>query len=61
MLILTVYCKPNRRRPVQFGCAPILRDLQADIPAAWCIQCGSEVFAQGQDRCTRCRSMKGEK
>ena len=61
MLTLIVYCKNHRRRPIQFGYTPIFRDPQADIPFAWCSLCGSEVFERGQDRCSRCRSAKGEK
>ena len=60
MIHLIVYCKDHRRRPVRFGYAPSMRDLQADIPRTWCCQCGSEVFENGQDRCIRCRSWKGE-
>ena len=57
---LIVYCKDHRRRPVRFGYAPSIRDLQADIPRTWCCLCGSEVFENGQDRCIRCCSLKGE-
>lgn len=59
-MTLTVYCKDHRRRPVRFGYAPFFRDLQSDIPLAWCSRCGCEVFEPGQDRCSRCRSTKGE-
>ena len=61
MLSVTIYCKDHKRMPVRFGFAPFLRDPQADIPLAWCICCGSEVFTPGQERCIRCRSTKGEK
>ena len=60
MIHLIVYCIDHRRRPVRFGYAPSMRDLQADIPRTWCCLCGSEGFERGQDRCIRCRSLKGE-
>ena len=61
VLTLTVYCKDHRRRPIRFGRRPVFRDMQADIPQAWCSRCGSEVFEPQQDHCIRCRSTKGEK
>lgn len=60
MIHLIVYCKDHRRRPIRFGFSPALRDRQADIPGSWCSLCGSEIFEEGQDRCIRCRSWKGE-
>ena len=60
MLSLTVYCKDHKRRPIRLGYRSFFRDLQADIPTAWCSVCGSEIFEADTDRCTRCRHTKGE-
>lgn len=59
-MILTVYCKSHKRRPIRFGYHPLFRDTQGDIPTAWCCRCGSEVFDRGQQMCIGCRSVKGE-
>lgn len=58
-MTVIVYRKDHRRRPVCFGRFPI-RDIQADIPSAWCQRCGREVFDPGQERCIWCRKAKGE-
>ena len=60
-MTLIVYCKDHKRRPIRFGYAPALRDVQGDIPPAWCSICGCEVFDAGCDRCSMCRRSKGEK
>ena len=59
MLNLIVYCKDHKRRPVHLGPYPFFRDVQAQIPLAWCTECGSEIFDRGQLRCIRCRTTKG--
>ena len=57
---LTVYLKDHNRMPVRFGTRLPFRDIQADLPRAWCSCCGSEVFQAGQERCIHCRAVKGE-
>ena len=58
---LTVYCKSHRRQPIRLGVPPLFRDVQGDLPLAWCCLCGGEIFDRGQQRCIRCRNAKGAK
>ena len=59
MLSLICYCKSHNRRPIRIGTYPIFRDIQGQIPLAWCSECGSEVFDRAQQTCIHCREMKG--
>lgn len=59
-MTVIIYCKNHRRRPIRLGYTPVFRDVQGDIPAGWCSNCGCEVFEQGEDRCKQCRNVKGE-
>lgn len=61
MLTLIIYQKNHKRRPLRLGAAPLFMDTQADYPAGWCANCGSEVFESGRSVCSRCRKTKGEK
>ena len=55
MLTLTIFLKDHKRMPIRIPAFSPFRDVQADIPAGWCICCGGEVFDRGQERCIRCR------
>lgn len=49
-----LYMRPPSRRPVRIGLRIGLRDIQGEIPRAWCRSCGAEVFYGGADQCPRC-------
>ena len=34
-----------------------LYDLQALPPRGWCVCCGAEVYAQGQELCEECKGI----
>ena len=37
-----------------------LYDYQQSRPAGWCVECGAEIWEDGQELCTRCRRMEDE-
>ena len=55
-----LYLRPNRRRPVRMVLLATMGDVQGDIPAAWCENCGAEVFAWGEALCSRCKKEGGD-
>lgn len=59
MLTLRIYRKDHRCQPIQVGTLPYLTDIQGQLPAGWCPDCGREVFDREQERCTECRNTKG--
>lgn len=36
----------------------ILYDPQQQRPAGWCPVCGREIYAEGENLCTRCKEME---
>jgi hypothetical protein len=38
-----------------------MMDPQQEAPAGWCPQCGREIWAEGEELCTRCREEEQEK
>lgn len=60
MLTLLIYCKDHKRRPIRFGASLPFRDIQGQIPAGWCSDCGCEIFEGMQERCRQCSEAKGE-
>ena len=55
-----IYLKPKQRMPVSLRPVIYLRDIQQDIPAAWCIGCKQELFSGSL--CRRCKGVcKNEK
>ena len=55
-----IYLKSHRRRPVRMAFWATMGDVQGDIPAAWCENCGAEVFAWDETLCSRCKKEGGE-
>ncbi|MBQ6831630.1 MAG: hypothetical protein IJO28_03240 [Oscillospiraceae bacterium] len=54
-----VYLKPGRRRPVSVD-PPWGGDPQQVLPAAWCPECGAELYSLETVRCRRCaQAQKG--
>lgn len=47
-----LYLRP--RRPVWIGPRLGLQDLQGALPRFWCVECGTEVFCLGAEKCPRC-------
>lgn len=52
---LEICLQSHGRRPVCPGRLPGLADVQAQVPAGWCVRCGAEVYRLGESRCGRCR------
>ena len=52
------YRKTYHRQPVSLGICFPFADPQAQIPAGWCMNCGREIFSQGENFCPECRIEK---